>query len=344
MGKIRFSPFHQPFPRMENPMQSIAIVGANGAIGQAFLQFRANRSFPAPTLYGSERSQGKRLLYGKDVLPIQPFRAETVRDFSTVFLFTGESFSLQWAPFLADQNRIVIDSSPAWRLSPQVPMILHPFQSLCHFPQTRLFALPNCSTAILLAGLFPLHREFTLRGFSCCTYQSVSGSGNRGMETLKVELADSHYPPNRDPQSCYGETIGHNVLPAIGDCDGEGRSGEEISMERESQKILQLPGLSTSITCVRIPILRGHGLAVSAFFEKSVDVARAREVLLHSDHLDFCESSIPTPLRRIGSPRCALGRLRENCLGPNGLDFWITGDQLLCPLNFPLPGEPEFCR
>lgn len=308
-------------------MKEVAIIGATGVAGQVLLKLFSDLHLPAPALFGSPRSAGKRLSYGSESLPIAPFQPENLKQFSFVFLFANEHFSRQWAPQLAKQNRHLIDSSAAWRNHPDVPLILAGLNEDQLLSETSLIASPNCSTILAMRGLWPLHQKFGLEGFCCCSYQSVSGSGQRGIETLKSEMQT--FPRQRFKSSPYDEPIAHNVIAQIGPLGENRYSEEESQIADESRILLRKKSLKISATCVRVPVYRGHCMAIQACFRQRPDLLLAEEVFAKSPTIQFCADEIPTPLKSVGQTRYLLGRLRRDTFLKNGLAFWICGDQLL---------------
>jgi aspartate-semialdehyde dehydrogenase len=195
-----------------------------------------------------------------------------------------------------------------------------------------IIANPNCSTAITLMGLYPLHKAFGVKRFVACTYQAVSGSGVKGMRELEGQLRAWSEGRSAAPVN-YPHPIAFNLFPHVDSFFDDGYTKEEHKMLDESRKILSLPALGASTTCVRVPVMRAHAIAVHAEFERPVDPAAAREAVAAFSGAELCDSPgenrYPTPLQYTGKDKCGVGRIRRDCALDNGLAFFVVGDQLL---------------
>ena len=195
-----------------------------------------------------------------------------------------------------------------------------------------MIANPNCTTAVALMALYPLHRAFGLRRVFASSYQAVSGSGARAIEELKRQV-EATVGGGRAVANIYPHPIAFNVLPHVDSFLENGYTKEEMKMQNEGRKIMHLPDFRASVTCVRVPVYRAHSVAVSAEFERPVSVESARAVLAEAPGLDLVDEPLaaryPTPLAAAGKDNCQVGRLRSDCAFENGLAFWVAGDQLL---------------
>jgi aspartate-semialdehyde dehydrogenase len=203
-----------------------------------------------------------------------------------------------------------------------------------------LIANPNCTTAITLMALFPLHRAFGVRRIFAASYQAVSGSGARAVDELTRQTREAGREPKRDfrpgstpPATVYPHPIAFNLLPHVDSFLETGYTKEEMKMQNEARKIMHLPQFCASVTCVRVPVYRAHSVAVSAEFERKVSVEQARGVLAKAQGLELVDepqnNRYPTPLSVTGKDNCQVGRVRLDCAFENGLSFWVSGDQLL---------------
>jgi aspartate-semialdehyde dehydrogenase len=195
-----------------------------------------------------------------------------------------------------------------------------------------IIANPNCTTAVTLMALYPLHQAFSVTRVFASSYQAVSGTGAQAIEELRRQV-DQTVQGKPVTKEVYPHQIAFNVLPQVDSFLPSGYTKEEMKMENEGRKIMHHPGFRASVTCVRVPVYRAHSVAVSAEFVQPVDVAKAREVLQRAPGLDVVDNpesqEYPLPLAVAGSDNCQVGRLRKDCALDNGLCFWVVGDQLL---------------
>src|SRR5947209_8293694 len=217
-------------------------------------------------------------------------------------------------------------------MEPDVPLVIPEINGEDVRDHRRLIANPNCTTAVTLMALYPLHRACTVRRVVAASYQAVSGSGARAIQELRtqIEAAAANVPATTE---VYPHPIAFNVLPHVDVFLEGGYTKEEMKMENEGRKIMHLPGFRASVTCVRVPVYRAHSVAVSAEFEKKVSVEQAREVLAKAPGLELVDepqkNRYPMPLNVAGKDNCEVGRVRLDCALENGLTFWVSGDQLL---------------
>lgn len=307
-------------------MMKIAILGATGIVGQEFLGLWCRSFSMVPNLFGSPRSAGRILSIGGREMVIQPFDPDRVRHYDCVFLFTGEDFSKSWARKLAATNGLVIDTSGFWRMQPDVPLILAEINGRLVTDRVRLIASPNCITILPLMALWPLHLRFVLDSALVTTFQSVSGSGVAGEHTLEEESRSPF--GERSATSPYDCAIHGNLIPQIGDLRSDGYSEEENALEAEARKILERQDLRISSTCVRVPVLRGHAMAIHGSFRRQVDLQEVVAVWRPLEHLVLEERSTPKDV--VGQPRYFIGRLRKDRVLENGIVFWLVADQTIC--------------
>ena len=311
----------------------IGIVGATGAVGQELLALLAARRFPVAELrpLASARSAGRKLAFGGREWTIQEARPEAFEGLDAAIFSAGGSISLALAPEAVRRGCVVIDNSSAFRLRDDVPLVVPEINPEALDAHRGIVANPNCSTAITLMALAPLHRAFGLRRFFAATYQAVSGTGAEAMRELEDQLRAWAKGETLAPK-VYPHPIAFNLIPHVDSFLDDGYTKEEMKMLHEGRKILGHPTLRVSTTCVRVPVLRSHSIAVSAEFERPVDVAAARAAIAAFPGAevrdDPAAKSYPMPLDYAGREKCGVGRIRRDTLFDNGLSLWVCGDQL----------------
>jgi aspartate-semialdehyde dehydrogenase len=306
-------------------------VGATGVVGREVLRVLNQRRFPAATvrLFASERSVGRRI--GSQV--VEALSEEAFTELDVAIFDTPDDVARRWVPRAAAAGALVIDNSAAFRLDPDVPLVIPEVnaQALAHIPR-RIVANPNCTTATIAVPLAPLHREAGLRRLVACSYQSVSGAGQRGVDQLWAEvqhMATTHRVPSRPLGSAFAHPIAGNLIPAVGSLRGAHFS-EEVKVAAELRKILDAPALAAGVTCVRVPTLVGHGVAVHAEFERPLGAEQARAVLASAPGVqvvdDPAAGAYPTPAAAAGQDPCLVGRIRTDEAGM--LAFFAVADNL----------------
>ncbi len=312
----------------------VGIVGATGAVGEELLRLLEEREFPCDsiTLLASRRSVGKEIRGRKGSYTVKEAQPEAFAELDLALFSAGASITRELAPEAVQRGCVVVDNSSAYRMDPETPLVVPEINAEAALRHAGILANPNCSTAITLMGLWPLHRAFGVTRFVACTYQAVSGSGVEGMRELEAQVQARQ--EGREPVTgTYAHPIAFNLFPHVDAFLDDGYSKEEHKMRNESRKIMGLPALATSTTCVRVPVLRAHAIAVHAEFERPVDVAAAREAVASFEGAELCdepnENRYPTPLAYSGKDKCGVGRIRVDSALDNGLAFFVVGDQLL---------------
>jgi len=312
----------------------IAVVGATGAVGQELLRVLERRNFSVASLrpIASLRSVGKSVRFQDESVPVQELKEHSFDKIDVAFFSAGSEISRKYVPIACQADAIVIDNSSAFRMEAHVPLVIPEINVDDVRGHRGLIANPNCTTAIILMALYPLHRAFSVRRIFAASYQAVSGSGARAIEELKrqVEMAAQDRQPKPE---VYPHPIAFNLLPHVDSFLQNGYTKEEIKVQNEASKIMHLPQFRASVTCVRVPVYRAHSVAVSAEFEKPVSLERAREALAKAPGLDLVDEPqnhrYPMPISVTGKDNCQVGRVRVDCAFENGLSFWVSGDQLL---------------
>jgi aspartate-semialdehyde dehydrogenase len=325
---------------------TLAVVGATGAVGTVMLDLLSTR----PDVWGeirliaSPRSAGRRLqLRG---VPIEVIAlSEDAFDGVDVAMFdVPDEVSAEWAPIAAARGAVAVDNSGAFRMDPDVPLVVPEVNADQARNRPRgIISNPNCTTLSMIVVLGALHREFGLREVIAASYQAASGAGQSGIDTLRAQLSKVAGDPDAGSKpSDLREAVGDfgpfpaplalNVIPVAGSVRDEGWTSEELKVRNESRKILGLPGLRVSATCVRVPVLTTHSVSIHAVFDRPVSRADARRILESADgvrlHDDLDAGLFPTPADVVGTDPTWVGRIRESMDDPHALELFVCGDNL----------------
>ncbi|HTD65613.1 MAG TPA: aspartate-semialdehyde dehydrogenase [Candidatus Limnocylindria bacterium] len=312
----------------------VAVVGATGAVGIEMIKTLEKRNYPVSklTLLASARSVGKKLKFRGEHVSVQELKPDAFRGIDVALFSAGGSISKEFAPLAARSDCVVVDNSSAFRMDDSVPLVIPEINAGDVKFHKGIIANPNCTTAITLMALYPLHQAFGVTRIFASSYQAVSGTGAKAIEELERQVNEivSGKPTTKE---VYPHQIAFNVLPHVDSFLPDGYTKEEMKMQNEGRKIMHLPGFRASVTCVRVPVYRAHSVAVSAEFQRPISVEAAREVLGRAPGLDIIDDPAnqryPLPLDVAERYNCAVGRMRKDCALDNGLCFWVCGDQLL---------------
>ena len=315
----------------------VAVVGATGAVGTVMLRLLRSRAFPASEIvpFASERSVGRELGGG---LVVQRLDDETIEGFDVALFSAGATRSREWAPRFVESGAVVVDNSSAFRLRDEVPLVVSEVNAEALDGHAGIVANPNCTTMVAMLPLKALHDEFSLRAMVATSYQAAGGAGQKGIDELAgqapallsdvAQLCDDGAAASaRVEHSVHAATLAFNVVPLLGTLGDDGHTDEERKLRDESRKILGIPELAVSPTCVRVPVMVGHGVAVRASFEREVDLGRALELL--ETFPGLVVDDVPTPLEYAGRDEVAVGRVRRDLADPRALSFFVVGDNLL---------------
>jgi aspartate-semialdehyde dehydrogenase len=321
-------------PARSRSPKHVAIVGATGAVGVEMIRVLERRDFPVASLrlLASPRSAGKKLTYRGQEIVVEPLSPDSFSGIDVALFSAGGWISKEFAPHAVKAGAVVVDNSSAFRMDPKVPLVVPEINAAAAASHSGIIANPNCTTAITLMALHPLHRAFGVKGVIASSYQAVSGTGAMAIEELRrqVEEIASGRPVTRE---VYPHQIAFNVLPHVDSFLEDGYTREEMKMQHEGRRIMDLPEFTASVTCVRVPVYRAHSVAVTALFERPVSLEKAREAILAAPgirlHDDPANAVYPLPIECSGEDDCRVGRLRIDCALPNALSFWVSGDQLL---------------
>ncbi|MCF7934953.1 MAG: aspartate-semialdehyde dehydrogenase [Synergistales bacterium] len=311
----------------------VAVLGATGLVGGEMCSILEERSFPVDSLVplASERSAGRSVSFAGERVEVCPVSAEAFDGVDIALFSAGAGVSREWAPVAAEAGAVVIDNSSAWRMEPDVPLVVPEVNPEAALGHRGIIANPNCATIQTVAALHPIHRARELLSFHAVTFQSVSGSGNAAVEELdrgsEAALRDGAFAP-----SVYPEPIAFNVLPQIGSFDEYGISGEEWKMVRESRKILDAPWLQVSCTAVRVPVRRGHAVSVTVRCAEEVTPGEVAELLEDAPGVEVCGpdrgEGCLTPLAAAGTDPVYVGRIRWDTGMLGGVALWVVADNL----------------
>jgi aspartate-semialdehyde dehydrogenase len=312
----------------------VAVVGATGAVGIEMIKTLEKRNFPVGklTLLASARSVGKQLKFKGQDVAVTELTKNSFAGIDIALFSAGGGISKEFAPVAAEAGCVVVDNSSAFRQDDKVPLVVPEINATDIKWHQGIIANPNCTTAITLMALYPLHQAFGVKRIFASSYQAVSGTGAKAIEELKRQVGEivAGQPVTRE---VYPHQIAFNVLPHVDTFLPSGYTKEEMKMENEGRKIMHHPHFRASVTCVRVPVYRSHSVAVSAEFEKPVTAETARAVLKAAPGLDLVDEpenrKYPMPLFTSEKYNCEVGRVRLDCALDNGLCFWVSGDQLL---------------
>jgi aspartate-semialdehyde dehydrogenase len=323
----------------------MVLVGATGAVGTEALRILEEREFPLDELIpvASPRSAGRRLDFRDGTIEVVAIAPE-VFDGADIALFDlPDDVTREWAPLAAERGAVVVDNSGAWRMDHDVPLVVPEVnpQSVSDRPR-NIIASPNCTTLAMIVPLAALHRRYGVRRLILASYQAASGSGMPGIDELwdQTEVVVKDADKTRgglardllEAGPTFTHPIAMNVIPHCGSVKENGYTSEELKLLHETRKIMDLPGLEVTATCVRVPVMVGHGVAVHAEFDEVVDVAQARDILRGADGVELVDDLdagvYPTPLDAAGHDPCYVGRIRRDLFDDHALEMFCVADNL----------------
>lgn len=313
----------------------VAIVGATGAVGTEFLRVLEAHRFPIASLrlLASERSEGKTLTFLGEAIRVERLTESSFDGVQIAFFSAGASRSRQFAPAAVRAGAVVIDNSSAFRMQPEVPLVVPEINIEDALQHQGIIANPNCSTIIMLMAVAPLHRVSPVRRIVVSTYQSASGAGAQAMQELLDQTAAVLEGKEPTPR-VLPYPIAFNLFSHNSAINEWGYNEEEWKMIHESRKILHTPDLAITATCVRVPVLRAHSESINVeFVEKRPTVEQAREALSRFPGVQLVDdrehNHFPMPIEATGREEILVGRIREDVSNPKALDLFVSGDQLL---------------
>ncbi|OFW67431.1 MAG: aspartate-semialdehyde dehydrogenase [Actinobacteria bacterium RBG_16_68_21] len=318
--------------------RSVAVVGATGVVGREMIATLERRRFPVGSLrlMASERSAGSKVTTGWGEVEVEDLSAADPTGIEIALFSAGGARSKEHARRFAEAGAVVVDNSSAWRMDPDVPLVVVGVNDAAAASHRGIIANPNCTTMVMLMAVAPLHHGAGLTDLVAMSYQAVSGSGHKGVATLVEEAAHFAADPEAlrngtwtpPPPGFYPRPIGWNVIPFAGGLAEGGYTDEEWKLVNETRKILDAPAVLVEPTCVRVPVVAGHGIAATAWFARDLDVAEAEQLISAAPGVAVWADRVPTPLDAAGHDDVLVGRLRATVGRPGGISLWAVGDNL----------------
>ena len=320
---------------MKKDSYNVAVVGATGAVGQEMLKILEERGFPVDelTLLASEKSHGKELEFRGDKVRVNKLHSDSFKGIDIGLFSAGASRSREYAPEAVKAGAIVVDNSSAFRMEPDVPLVIPEInvQRISDYKKRGIISNPNCTTAVALMALKPIHDIGKIKRVVACSYQAVSGAGAQAMEELRIQskalLEDKAIETNVFPHQ-----IAFNLLPQIDIFLENGYTKEEMKLHNEARKILEDDSIQLTATTVRVPVYRSHSIAINVETVRKISVGEAKKAFKNFPGLTVIDEpqnlKYPMPIDAAGIDDCLIGRIREDYTVPAGLSFWVVGDQL----------------
>jgi aspartate-semialdehyde dehydrogenase len=312
----------------------VAIVGATGNVGRELFNILDERNFPADKVHAvaSRRSMGRKISFGDKTLTCEDLEQFDFSKVDVVLMSAGGTVSKEWSPKIAAAGAIVIDNSSAWRMDPDVPLIVPEVngEAVLGYAKKNIIANPNCSTAQLVVALAPLHQAAGIKRVVVSTYQSVSGAGKAAMDELWIQTKGMFVNDKPTPAE-FSRQIAFNVIPQIDDFLDDGFTKEELKMREETKRIIG-PEIELVATCVRVPVFVGHSESVNVELEDPLTVEQAQEIFRNSDGVVLidnpAEDQFVTPIECVGEWASYVSRVRKDPTVENGIMFWNVSDNL----------------
>lgn len=311
----------------------IAILGATGAVGTELLQLLDSRQFPLGDLklLASARSAGKTLEFQGSKLKVEAVTENSFKDVDLLLASAGGSTSKQWIPQAVSSGAVAIDNSSAFRMDPEVPLVVPEVNPEAAATHKGIIANPNCTTILMAVAVWPLHKLQPIRRLIAATYQSASGAGARAMEEVKTQtkaILQGETPKTE----AFPYPLAFNLFPHNSPLNARGYCQEEMKMVNETRKIFGESELKISATCVRVPVLRAHSEAINLEFNEPFSVSKAREILRDAPGVrlveDWQANYFPMPIDATGRDEVLVGRIRQDISHSCGLELWLSGDQI----------------
>jgi len=314
-------------------LYTVAILGATGAVGQEMIKILEERNFPVGKLIplASARSAGKKLTFKGEEVTIQEASDSAFDGVDIVLGAAENAIAKQFAPAIVKAGAVFVDNSSAFRMDPNVPLIVPEVNAEDAGNHHGIIANPNCSTIITITAVNALNKLSPIKAMTASTYQAVSGAGAGGPIELMAEVEALREGKTYEPK-VFSHQIAYNLIPQIGGEAFEGYTSEEMKMQNEGRKIMHLPELKVSCTCIRVPVVRSHSISVSLHFDRHVTVDEVREVLSDAPGVklvdDLAKKLYPMPLETSDQDLVFVGRIRPDLTDNNGICLWCCGDQV----------------
>ena len=312
---------------------TVAVLGATGAVGQEMIKILAERNFPVGKLVplASARSAGKTLKFRGEDVTIQEAKDDAFAGVDIVLGAAENDIAKQFAPAIVQSGAVFVDNSSAFRLNPDVPLVVPEINPEDVKNHRGIISNPNCSTIITVTAVNALNAISPIRTMTASTYQAVSGAGAGGPIELMNEVEALAKGEKYEPK-VFSHQIAYNLIPQIGGEQFEGYTSEEMKMQNEGRKIMHLPELKVSCTCVRVPVVRSHSVSIVVRTKEKISVERARELIAAAPGCklvdDLANKRYPMPLETSDQDLVFVGRIRDDLTSDNGLNIWCCGDQV----------------
>jgi aspartate-semialdehyde dehydrogenase len=311
----------------------VAVLGATGAVGEELLTILASRNFPIANLklLASARSAGTKIKFRDQELTVQEVTDTSFQDVDLVLASAGGSISKHYAPLAVAAGAVVVDNSSAFRMRPEVPLVVPEVNPAAAAHHQGIIANPNCTTILMAVAVYPLHQVRPIQRIVVATYQSASGAGARAMAEVKLQ-AQAILNNQTPPTEIFPYPLAFNLFPHNTPINATGYCEEEMKMVNETRKILGIPDLRVSATCIRVPVLRAHSEALNIEFAEPFPVNEARQILAAAPGVKLVEdweaNYFPMPIDASGQDPVLVGRIRTDISHANGLELWLCGDQI----------------
>ncbi|AKG21823.1 aspartate-semialdehyde dehydrogenase [Calothrix sp. 336/3] len=311
----------------------VAVLGATGAVGYELLELLASRNFPIADLklLASERSAGQKISFRGENLLVEAVSEQSLENIDIVLASAGGSTSKRWAPKAVEKGAVVIDNSSAFRMYPDVPLVVPEVNPEAAASHRGIIANPNCTTILMAVAIYPLHRVQPIQRIVAATYQSASGAGAKAMAEVQNQAAE--ILAGKEPTSeIFPYPLAFNLFPHNTPINDQGYCEEEMKMVNETRKIFADQNIRITATCVRVPVLRAHSEAINLEFSTPFSPDKAREIISQAPGVklveDWHNNYFPMPKEATGKDEVLVGRIRQDISHPCGLELWLCGDQI----------------
>ncbi|MGM9669124.1 MAG: aspartate-semialdehyde dehydrogenase [Faecousia sp.] len=312
---------------------TVAVLGATGAVGQEMIKVLQERGFPVKELIplASARSVGKEITFAGKRIPIRLACEEAFQGVDIVLGAAENDIAKRFAPAIVAAGAVFVDNSSAFRLDPNVPLVVPEVNPGDVKNHHGIISNPNCSTIITVTAVNAMNAIAPIRSMVASTYQAVSGAGTAGIAELEQQMKD--LAEGRKPEAkAFAYQIASNLIPQIGSEQEQGYTSEEMKLHYEGRKIMHLPEMNVTCTCVRVPVMRSHSISVTCHFDRPVSVEAAREAISGAPGVklvdDLAARQYPMPLDTSDQDLVYVGRIRRDLTDPNGITLWCCGDQI----------------
>ncbi|MBQ0125587.1 MAG: aspartate-semialdehyde dehydrogenase, partial [Clostridiales bacterium] len=309
---------------------NVGILGATGVVGREMIKVLSERNFPIASLYlfASERSAGSEIDFKGEKIKVKTAESGDFEELDIVFGAVNADIAKEKAPEIVKSGAVFIDNSSAFRLDGNVPLVVPGINPDDVKKHAGIISNPNCSTIIALTAINPINKLSEVKSVIASTYQAVSGAGKGGIDALRAE-EKAIYENTNVTSDVFGYPIAENAIAKIGSFQGDGYTSEEVKMQNEGRKILHIPDLTVTCTCVRVPVLRCHSISLSVFTKDKISVKAAKEAIKNERGCVLDDlPAFPMPAFSSGDDSVHVGRIRDDFAFPNGIAMFCCGDQL----------------